>query len=350
MKDYYSILGVDRNATSDEIKKAYKKLAIKWHPDRQNGKTEEEKKAAEAKFKEVNEAYQILSDPQKKQEYDNPGFGGGFSGGGFGRDPWEDLFRRHEGPSWMTQNPLDFQGENCEAKLNMDIDDFYFKGIKSVAFLKKFRCTTCGGEGGTGITNCPYCGGTGTITEHRQQGNMFFQSSRPCSNCDGTGKTIEKKCASCSGTGFIGRLVKEDIDLSKIPVQYLMKDGIRINVGGLGSEAKKSTGKNGNLFVTIQHAYDHDKYYIDDYGNVSGKEDIDWKDVILGGKVKLHLPGDHDVTINIPECTEVGKRLRIKGKGIDGHDYIMIVNPTFPVQLDNDTKKALKKLKEKEEK
>ena len=185
------------------------------------------------------------------------------------------------------------------------------------------------------------------VTESRRQGNMFFQSSHPCPYCNGKGKKVEHKCAACSGTGFIGKLVSEEIDLSRIPLQYLLKDGIKIDVGQLGSESKSPNGANGELYITVQHTYDHNKYHIDNYGNVEGKEDIDWKDVMLGGKIEINLPGNQKMRINLPECSEVGKKLRIKGKGIDGHDYTMVVNPVFPKTLDKETKKAIERLKEK---
>ena len=142
-------------------------------------------------------------------------------------------------------------------------------------------------------------------------------------------------------------MVSEEIDLSRIPLEYLLKDGIRIDVGPLGSESKSVNGTNGELYITVQHTYDHNKYHIDDYGNVEGKEDIDWKDVMLGGKIEINLPGNQKMRINLPECSEVGKKLRIKGKGIDGHDYTMVVNPIFPKTLDKETKKAIERLKEK---
>lgn len=340
MKDYYDILGVSRDASQDDIKKAYKKIMLKYHPDRMGNKSDKEKKEAEEIVKSANEAYETLSDPQKKQEYDNPGFGSGF-------DPWADFFGHPKEPSWHTEDYRDLKGKNCEGKLNIDISDFYFRGIKSVAYLKNFRCNVCNGEGGTGVKICPHCNGTGMITESKRQGNMFFQSSHPCQYCNGKGKTVEHKCAACSGTGFVGRLVNEEIDLSRIPSEYLLKDGIRIDVGSLGSESKSINGTNGELYITVQHTYDHNKYHIDNYGNVEGKEDIDWKDVMLGGKIEINLPGNQKMRINLPECSEVGKKLRIKGKGIDGHDYTMIVNPVFPKTLDKETKKAIEHLKKK---
>ena len=340
MKDYYDILGVSRDASQDDIKKAYKKIMLKYHPDRMGNKSDKEKKEAEEIVKSANEAYETLSDPQKKQEYDNPGFDSGF-------DPWADFFGHPKEPSWHTEDYRDLKGKNCEGKLNIDISDFYFRGIKSVAYLKNFRCNVCNGEGGTGVKICPHCNGTGMITESKRQGNMFFQSSHPCQYCNGKGKTVEHKCAACSGTGFVGRLVNEEIDLSRIPLEYLLKDGIRIDVGSLGSESKSINGTNGELYITVQHTYDHNKYHIDNYGNVEGKEDIDWKDVMLGGKIEINLPGNQKMRINLPECSEVGKKLRIKGKGIDGHDYTMIVNPVFPKTLDKETKKAIEHLKKK---
>lgn len=340
MKDYYDVLGVSRDASQDDIKKAYKKIMLKYHPDRMGNKSDKEKKEAEEIVKSANEAYETLSDPQKKQEYDNPGFGSGF-------DPWADFFGHPKEPSWHTEDYRDLRGKNCEGKLNIDISDLYFRGIKSVAYLKDFRCNVCNGEGGTGVKVCPHCNGSGMITESKRQGNMFFQSSHPCPYCNGKGKIVEHKCAACSGTGFISRLVNEEIDLSRIPLEYLLKDGIRIDVGSLGSESKSVNGTNGELYITVQHTYDHNKYHIDNYGNVEGKENIDWKDAMLGGKIEVNLPGNQKMRINLPECSEVGKKLRIKGKGIDGHDYTMVINPVFPKTLDKETKKAIEHLKKK---
>ena len=340
MKDYYDVLGVSRDASQDDIKKAYKKIMLKYHPDRIGNKSDKEKKEAEEIVKSANEAYETLSDPQKKQEYDNPGFGSGF-------DPWADFFGHPKEPSWNTEDYRELRGKNCEGKLNIDISDLYFRGIKSVAYLKDFRCNVCNGEGGTGVKVCPHCNGSGMITESKRQGNMFFQSSHPCPYCNGKGKIVEHKCAACSGTGFIGRLVNEEIDLSRIPLEYLLKDGIRIDVGSLGSESKSVNGTNGELYITVQHTYDHNKYHIDNYGNVEGKENIDWKDAMLGGKIEVNLPGNQKMRINLPECSEVGKKLRIKGKGIDGHDYTMVINPVFPKTLDKETKKAIEHLKKK---
>lgn len=339
MKDYYDILGVSRSATQDEIKKAYKKLAIKYHPDRNPGN-----KNAEAKFKEIGEAYETLSDPKKRQEYDNPGFGSGFGDPFNGRDPFEEFFgnvHRHSQGSY--DDIRNYHGENCEAKLDIDISDFYFKGIKSLTFIKKFRCTICNGEGGTGVKTCPYCNGTGMVTESRRQGNMFFQSSHPCPHCQGKGKTVEKKCAACSGTGFVGKLWKEDIDLGKIPTEYLLKDGIRIDVGPIGSESKNPSGQNGELYMTIHHNYDKNRYHISSDGDVTEKVDVSFKDILLGNKIELTLPNGKKMKIKIPDCCEAEKNLKLSGKGIDGNDYFVKVNPTFPKELTKDQRKLIEK-------
>lgn len=338
-KNYYDVLGVQKGASKDDIKKAFRKLSLKYHPDRQSGKSDEEKKEAEAKFKEIGEAYETLSDDKKRQEYDNPGFSGGFSdffnsgfnpfGGGFGA---------------RARNMEDMYGKECRATIDLDIDDFYFKGIKSIAYLKQVRCTTCNGAGGEGVESCPYCGGTGMITESRQQAGMFFQSSHPCSYCKGTGRTVKKKCASCSGTGFIGKMWKEDIDLHKIPTEYMLQDGININVGPLGSDSKDPSGQNGNLVVTLHHTYDKSKYKIEENGTVVQKLDISLKDALLGNKVIVSMPGNHKMKMTIPECCDPGRRLRINGKGIDGADYIFEVRPEFPKELTKEQKEAVEKL------
>lgn len=345
-KNYYDVLGVDKNATQSDIKKAFRKLSLKYHPDRQQGKSDKEKKEAEEKFKEIGEAYETLSDENKRKAYDNPGFGHGgfddFFSGGFGHDPFSGF---RQGP---VRNMEDMYGKDCKTKIDLDINDFYFRGIKDVVFLKQVRCSTCDGKGGEGVETCPHCHGTGMVTESRQQGNMFFQSSHPCPYCSGSGKIIKKKCASCSGTGFIGKMWKEQVDLSQIPMEYLLQDGININVGPKGSESKDPSGRNGNLIITLHHTYDKSVYSIDENGNVKQKVNVDWKSAILGDKIIIDMPGDHKMKVTIPECCNPGRNLRIPQKGINGADYVLDVNVKFPDKLDSDTKKAIKKLKDKE--
>lgn len=342
MKDYYDILGVSRDATNDQIKKAYKKIMLKYHPDKMGGKSEEEKKEAEEIVKSANEAYETLSDPQKKQEYDNPGF----NSGSF--NPFEDLFNEFSGNGRGPHNVADLHGKDCYVKLNIDIEDFYKRGEKELTFIKEFRCDVCNGQGGTGIKECEYCHGTGMVTESSMRGNMFFQSSHPCPHCGGTGKVIEHKCAACSGTGFIGKLVTEKIDLKKIPIEYLLHDGIRIDLGPRGSESKSEMGRPGNLYVTLVHNYDNNKYFISERGDVEAITDVDWKDLMLGEKIIVNIPDSTKMKLTIPECCKSGTKLKIRGKGICGHDYYIVVNPKFPKKLSPKEKKLIKELKSEE--
>lgn len=341
-KNYYDILGVDKNASQDAIKKAFRKLSLKWHPDRQSGKSGKERKEAEEKFKEIGEAYETLSDPQKRKRYDNPGFSGfkDFFGGGF----------HHTWNGWNTT--ADWAktiqpGSNCTATLNLNIEDFYNRGKKKVVFIKQFRCKTCNGAGGEGVKTCPHCNGTRIITETNQQGNMFFQNTYPCPYCSGTGKIVEHRCADCSGTGLIGKLYEETIDLSELEIWHIIKDGINLNFNGKGSESKDKDGPNGNLIVTVNHEYDHNIYNINgETGDVEQKLYIDWKDVLLGDKVVLDMPGGHKMKVTIPECCEIGKKLRLGGKGINGADYYICVIPKFPEKLTDKEKELILKLKQ----
>lgn len=335
MKDYYSILGIDKSANQNDIKKAYKKLALKYHPDKQGGKSDDEKKEAEVKFKDINEAYSVLSDEKKRQEYDNPNmFGGDFSF-------FNDLFGG--GPTWQSQHTIS-RGRNCNINLDVTLDDLYTKRIKQVSFLKDFRCHTCNGEGGKGKRTCSHCNGTGMITESSMRGGMFFQSSHPCQYCDGKGYTIENVCSDCYGTGIERKIHTESIDLSKIPMKYLLHDGISINLGNIGSESKDVGGQNGNLIARIVHNYDKTKYTVSQTGEIESLIEIDWKDALLGTKLDVELPGNQKIKVSIPECCQPNQRLKIVGKGIDGANYILRMMPRFPKSLDKDTRKCLEKL------
>lgn len=356
MKDYYNILGVDKNATQDEIKKAFRKLSLKWHPDRQQGKSDEEKKAAEEKFKEISEAYETLSDKDKRAAYDNPGFarmnGQGNPFGDFANmfhdDPFfGDIFGRRSGTGnmYFTQ-----KGADTIVPLTITLEDLYLRPIKEIKYYRKIRCSHCHGVGGDKVEDCPKCHGTGIITEIQRQGNMTFQSSRPCPNCGGTGHIVFGKCEHCSGTGFETEQAIQKIDLSKVPLTYLLKDGVMLNVGPFGDDSKDEKGMPGNLQVKIILDYDKSKYIIDGW-NIQQKIDVDVDIMLLGGDAKFTMPDGKIMKVKIKECQQDGSILKLAGKGLSWPDqfgnttrgdYFIELRAKIPESLTDKQKKAIK--------
>lgn len=216
-KNLYDILGVSKDATQDEIKKAYRKLSLKYHPDKHTGDTPEEQKKNEELFKEVTEAYDVLSNPEKREQYDNP-----YSGinSGFGDFFYNPFARRKQQVE---------RGNDCFVKVSVNLEDL-FKEIysKEFEYHKNVRCSKCNGEGGTGKHKCANCNGSGRLIKSHRNGNMFYQQDfGECPNCNGTGFIVDNKCNKCNGTGFENTTAKFDL---KLPNEYIIQDGIKIIV------------------------------------------------------------------------------------------------------------------------
>lgn len=344
-KSYYDILGISKDATADDIKKAYRKMSLKYHPDKQAGKTDTEKKAAEEKFKEVNEAYETLSDSSKRAEYDNPGFN--FNGSWNGFDPFEGMkshfggFGNPFGTRAATASP----GNDCTANLNITLEDIYKGRDIKVSYMREERCEYCHGEGGEGVEECPYCHGTGMITEIRQQGFMTMQSSHPCPHCHGTGKIIKHKCSHCDGKGLKPNLATHVVHLSEIPIEYLLERGTRINIGRYGSQSKDQSMPDGNLILLVNLTYDTSVWAIKGK-DVYKKVKIPVVDMLLGTEIKVDLPDKSTIKVKIPECSHHGKMLRLTGKGISGTgDFYVVIESQFPEKLTKDQKKYLEKIR-----
>ncbi|MBO5923145.1 MAG: molecular chaperone DnaJ, partial [Lentisphaeria bacterium] len=364
-KDFYEILGVAKTATAEEIKKAYRKLAIKYHPDRNPGDT-----AAEEKFKEISNAYEVLSDASKRQRYDQLGHEaftstggqgfGGFGGDGAGgfRDPmdifsqffgggggggsfsFEDLFgggrRRHDPNAPVKGNDL-----RCD--IEIAFEDAVFGATKEISVSKDVDCTVCGGSGcapGTSKKSCSRCGGSGQVTI--SQG--FFAMQQPCPSCRGTGMVIEKPCSNCRGTG-------RQKDTKKIPVRIPpgVDNGDRLRVKGEGEGGIRG-GVAGDLYVVI-HVRDS-KVFERDGSDLYCKMFVDPFTAMLGGVVEV--PTVSGMTkMKIEPGTQSGAVLRIKGKGMPSlrggsrGDLHVRIQVETPVNLDKDTKKLLEDLQSK---
>lgn len=357
-KNYYDILGVDKKASADEIKKAFRKLSLKWHPDKHVNDSEKDKKAAEEKFKEIVEAYEVLSDKDKRAKYDHygsvdgpdlsgfgdfggmsaddiinvfagRGFGGGF-GGGFG-----DIFGNSSRPRQEKIVP----GENKVFNMSLSIEDIMNGTSKTLEYEVNVRCDHCNGAGGSGIEDCPYCNGRGKIVEVKEDGYSIIRQSYPCPHCHGTGKKVKELCKECNGTGFKKAKRKVTVTVPKGVIE-----GNAIQFDNQGNESKNPKGPNGDLIIQFVYKFDRNKYAIRTDGRivvVYEQVNIPYYDCILGAKKEITLPNGKKVKYDVPENTTNGQAIVLKGEGVNGNDYILMVNITF---IDPNFKKNKKEL------
>ena len=355
-RDYYEVLGVSKTATQDELKKAYRKLARKYHPDLNKDNEE----AAE-KFKECNEAYSVLSDDQKRAQYDQFGHaafenggmggGGGFGGaggfGGFGGSGMEDIFdmffggQGGRGGSRAKTGPQ--RGADLRFDLEITFEEAAFGLEKEINLYRDETCDHCHGEGaepGSKVESCPECNGTGYV--RFTQNTMFGQmvNERPCSRCKGEGKIISEPCKECRGKGTVKRNKKLKV---KIPAG--VDNGSRLRVSGEG-EAGAKGGPNGDLYVYL-YVKPH-KFFERDGTTVLCEVPINIVQATLGADIKVPTL-DGQVTMKVPEGTQPGKILRLKGKGIPSlrgggrGDQLVRIKVVVPTKLSDKQKDALRK-------
>ncbi len=353
-RDYYEVLGVSKTATQDELKKAYRKLARKYHPDLNKDNAE----AAE-KFKECNEAYSVLSDEQKRAQYDqfghaafeNGGMGGGFGGaggfGGFGGSGMEDIFDMffggQGGRSGRSSKAGPQRGADLRFDLEISFEEAAFGLEKEINLYRDEVCDHCHGEGaepGSKVESCPECNGSGYV--RYTQNTMFGQmvNERPCSRCKGEGKIISEPCKECRGKGTVKRNKKLKV---KIPAG--VDNGSRLRVSGEG-EAGAKGGPSGDLYVYL-YVKPH-KFFERDGTTVLCEVPINIVQATLGADIKVPTL-DGQVTMKIPEGTQPGKVMRIKGKGIPSlrnssrGDQLVRIKVVVPTKLSDKQKDALRK-------
>lgn len=340
-KSYYEILGVDTNATDDEIKKAYRKLALKYHPDRLVNKSEDEKKEAEAKFKEISEAYDVLSNPEKRRKYDNGGsidweeFTNGFNP--FSR--MGDFFNMGGHRQHVNK------GKDAKATVKISLQEAYRGGKVKVSYNTDEPCSSCHGTGNEGgiESKCPTCNGTGIISDMRQMGpGSFSMSQRPCSHCNGTGKIITNPCKKCGGSGFTHVINTIEIDIPRGIV-----NGMYFKVAGKGGKPV-GNGVNGDLVVVFEVT--NDPYFErPDEVNLIHHEWVPFNECLLGFEKNFKTIDGETVKVTAPELTPDGHSFIFKGKGMPHPnnpnfvgDYAVIIHYKLPEKLTNEQKKKLK--------
>ncbi len=318
-RDYYEVLGVDRGASDDEIKKAYRAAAKKYHPDLNPGD-----KTAEAKFKEINEAYEVLSDSSKRARYDQYGHAGvdpnyapgGGGGGGFGFDDINDIFNSFFGGFGSRSNPnAPTRGDDASATVNLSFEEAAKGCRKTVSVTRLENCEECGGTGaekGSKPQTCPACHGTGQIrvTQRTPLGSM--QTSRVCDQCRGTGKIVDKPCRVCAGKGRVRRTRQRDID---IPAG--IDDGQTLNIGGAG-DAGRNGGAPGDLHIHVS-VRPHPIFVRDGY-DVYCEIPVTFAQAALGAEITVPTL-DGKVQFDIHEGTQPGDEFKLKGKGIQRLNY-----------------------------
>jgi molecular chaperone DnaJ len=349
-KDYYASLGVAKNASEDDVKKAYRKLAMQYHPDKNPGN-----KKAEEKFKEISEAYAVLSDAEKRAKYDRygsaedmGGFGGGgfdFGGGGFGG--FNDIFNEFfgGGSGQRTSRKTTFQGEDgadLRYNISMSLRDVYYGIEKKISFSTFVFCSPCGGSGGKDGAKpvaCKTCKGSGAV--RRQQG--FFMIESPCGSCGGSGGVIAEKCTMCRGEGRVSK--EKTIDV-KIPAGVV--DGQRIRLTGEG-EAGVRGGKMGDLYVFVS-VLKHD-FFEREGDDLTCSAVIPFSDAILGGEIEIPLLNGSKEKVKIPEGVQYGDVSIIREKGLPilntkrfGNLRVKFILET-PVKLTEEQKAIIKQFK-----
>ena len=354
-RDYYEVLGIQKGASEDEIKKAYKKLARKYHPDMNPGDKE-----AEEKFKEVNEANEVLSDPEKKARYDQFGFagvdpnygagaGGGAYGGGFDFGDLGDIFGSFFGGGFGGQrrNPNAPQrGESIRASVSISFTEAAFGCEKSVTIERSEQCPTCKGSGcapGTTPEICPDCHGSGTVQTRRQTPMGVFASNGPCRKCGGTGRLIHQPCSDCRGSGAVRK--RRTI---KVNIPAGIDHGQTISLRGQGGTGKNG-GPAGDLLITVM-VQPHEIFRRDGV-DVFCEAPITFTQAVLGAELEIPTI-DGKVKYSIPEGTQTGTVFRLKGKGVPvlngrgrGDQYVTVVIET-PRSLNKEQKEALRRFSE----
>ena len=348
-KDYYEVLGVEKGASEDELKRAYRKLAKQYHPDMNPGNAE-----AEMKFKEVNEAYEVLSDPEKRDKYDryghaafDPSMGGGAGFGGFegfgGGFDFGDIFSSiFGGGGGRTARSSAIDGDDISVRVTVTFEEAVFGCKKEISFARIEACGECEGTGaakGTKPETCSTCKGTGSVRVKQNMGFGFMETQRACSACRGTGKIVKTPCKNCNGKGFIK--INKKMEVS-IPAGIDSEQ--RIILRGQGS-AGRNGGVNGDLIIVVR-VLPH-TIFERSGDNLYCEVPISFAEAALGAEIDIPIIGGKTEKFTIPEGTQTDTSFTLRGKGVANvntkrrGDLILTVNVETPKNLTSKQKELL---------
>ncbi len=357
-RDYYDVLGVDKNATEDQIKKAYRTIAIKYHPDRNPGNKE-----AEEKFKEAAEAYDVLHDPQKRQQYDQFGFDGpdmgdfgGFGGASMNVDDifsmFGDIFGGHAGFGGFGgshNGPQQHRGSDLRIKVRLTLDEVAHGVTKKFKVRKDITCSHChgsGAEAGSTSEQCPTCHGTGTVTRTTQSIFGMLKTQGVCPTCGGEGKIIKNKCKHCGGTG-----VEKGEEVVDIQIPAGVAEGMIVTIPKKGN-AGQHNGINGDIQVLIEE--EENDTFIRDNNDLIYNLLLDFPTAAIGGEIEIPTIEGNKLKVKLESGTQPGKTLRLRGKGlpfIKGYgsgkgDLIVNISVYVPKTLSSREKEILEEFRQ----
>lgn len=363
-KDYYDILEVSKTATAEEIKKAYRKVALKYHPDRNQGNKE-----AEERFKEAAEAYEVLSDENKRKMYDQYGHagmnGGGYGGGGYQNVNVEDIFRNFGdifgggggggfdpfetffggGGGGRGQRTRGKRGTNLRIKVKLNLQEVANGARKTIKVKKQIECDTCNGSGAkdaSSVGKCTVCGGSGVLRKVQNTILGQMQTSTTCYQCNGSGQQITKKCGTCNGLG-----VKLGEETLNIDIPAGVQDGMQLSMSGKGNAGEQG-GPGGDLIIQVE--VEQNPNLEVDGQNVIYNLHISFIDAVLGTSVEVPTI-EGKAKFKIPAGTQAGKIFRMTGKGLPAvnsygrGDQLILVNVYTPTEVSAEEKALLEKLR-----
>lgn len=341
-RDYYEVLGVERNATEGELKKAYRKLAIKYHPDKNP-----DNKEAEESFKEVAEAYDVLSDPKKKQHYDQFGHSNGPRGGGMNMDDifsqFGDIFGGFGGQSRQQQVK---RGQDLRMQVRLTLEEIYEGVTKKFKYVRMAECGTCNGKGGEDVQTCGTCEGHGHVAQVQHTNFGMMQQIITCPTCKGEGTIIKNPCGTCKGSG-----VEQKEELVEVKIPHSMSNGDALVMDHKGHAIRN--GIAGRLIVIITEKSHGD--FVRNGSELRYRAKLTYPEFVLGTKVDVPTIEGGKIRVTVPEYSKVGDILGIPKKGLkyrnreERASMMIELDIEMPTEVTDSEKELLEKLKNKED-